>query len=152
MMFESMGLDPVKLEANMENAIAHVQAISERLERMENLQKLIGQSCVDNAAVVVRVEAAQIATRDTTVAMYSMLQGVQMGVNESCKIGLRLEDAIDHLRTGAPPNSNGFIEHFNESLRDSDSRIASDAKTEAINGAEENGRRDETTDTTSNTI
>jgi hypothetical protein len=95
----------------MNNAIAHVQAISEAIARMETLQKLIGQSCIDNAVVVTRMEAAQLATRDVT---FAALQRIQADVQLSNTTGLRIEDAIEHLRTGTPPNSNGFMEHFAE--------------------------------------
>lgn len=88
MMMQSLGVDPAKLQQNVDTAVAHVKAINDGMNA-------IGQRLAVIEQATASILQHAVATGATT---------------------LRIEDAVNKLRTDSPDNSTGFAALVNETF------------------------------------
>ncbi len=86
MLLQGMGVDPAALQQNVNNAVAHVAKINENIGGIAQRLGIIEQ-------------AVGVILGHTTVTSATTL---------------RIEDAVNKLRSDAPDNSVGFVESVQE--------------------------------------
>ena len=116
MLMESMGMDAEKIQNNINQAVQHVAQINERIGVLE---KVITDQRLTN------IEAALSIVLNNTAATGATT--------------LRIESAVEQLRTSSPEHSAGFVQEATAQFPDAAQQMqrqVEDGVTDAANSAD----------------